>query len=163
MLAELVGAQPDDRQDAEEAEPEADRRGAAGQHDGDRQHADVDGDEGGDEVGAPVAGVVDGQGQDEHGDQVDAGEEVGGVHGRPAGDLFVTCRHLWSACGHLSHGGWRPTSAHDVARSPLRESALVDGPLPLALIAASLAFARWCWSTSPWPGRPTGGCSASPA
>ena len=81
VLAELVGAQPDDRQHAEEAQPQADRRGAARQHDRDRQDTDVDGDEGGDEVGPAVAGVVDGQGEDEDGDQVGAGEEVG-EHGR---------------------------------------------------------------------------------
>ena len=126
MLAELVGAEPDDREDAEEAQPEADRGGAARQHDRDGEDADVDGDEGRDEVRAAVARVVDGHGEHEHGDEVDGGEEVGRVHGpevvaptcrRPAADL---CRPCVSVPERI--GG-------------------VDGPLPLVLIYASLAFA----------------------
>jgi hypothetical protein len=73
VLVELGGPEPDDRQDAEEAEPQPGGHGAVRQGDRDRQHADVDAEVGDDQVPAPVAGEVDPEGE-----QAD-GEQVGGV------------------------------------------------------------------------------------
>jgi hypothetical protein len=75
LLGDLVRAQPDDRQDAEQAQAEADPGLGAGEQGGDGEHADVEGGVGQQQVAALVASEVDGVG--EHGD----GGQVGGDHG----------------------------------------------------------------------------------
>ena len=78
VLGDLVRAQPDDRQHAEQAEPETGADRGRAEHQADREHADVDAEEGDHEIAAMVPGEVDAEGQDRDGDQ------VGGDHGRNA-------------------------------------------------------------------------------
>jgi hypothetical protein len=63
LLGDLVRAQPDDRQDAEQAEAEPDASLGTGEQDGDREHTDVQGDVGEQQVAAVIAAEVDGVGQ----------------------------------------------------------------------------------------------------
>ena len=63
FLGDLVRAQPDDRQDAEQAQTKPDAGLGAGEQDGDREHPDVQGDVGQQEVAALVSAEVDGVGQ----------------------------------------------------------------------------------------------------
>ena len=73
MLLQLGRAQPDDRQHAEQAEPDARRDRGGGQHAGHGEHADVDDEEGDHQVTAPVPWEV--QGKDEQADRHPIGGE----------------------------------------------------------------------------------------
>ena len=70
-LRDLGGAQPDDRQHAEQSEAEAERHLGRAERGGDGQHADVDAEEGDDEVAAAVSAVVEGEAEDQCGGEVD--------------------------------------------------------------------------------------------
>ena len=70
LLGDLVRPQPDDRQDAEQAQTEPDAGLGTGEQDGDREHADVQGDVGEQQVATVVAAEVDGVGQQHDRDQI---------------------------------------------------------------------------------------------
>jgi hypothetical protein len=75
FLGDLVRAQPDDRQDPEQAQPEPDAGLGAGEHGGDGQHPDVQRDIGQQQVTAVVAAEVDAIG--EQGDRGQVAREPG--------------------------------------------------------------------------------------
>ena len=103
-LGQGGGAQPDDRQDAEE--PQAQPRSQAlrvGQQEGDCQHAHVDADVGGHKVTAPVAGYVEGPHQDGQSHYVDAdGGECGKCHRRTP---FLVIRQGRTGREHAARAG----------------------------------------------------------
>ena len=80
VLGQLGGAEPDDGQDPEEAQPEAEAGGRAGEGNGHGHDADIHAEVGDDEVAAPVPAQVQGERQDGDGGQV-GGDEKKGCHG----------------------------------------------------------------------------------
>jgi hypothetical protein len=81
LLGDLVRAQPDDRQDAEQAQTEPDAGLGTGEQDGDREHPEVQGDAGEQQVAAVVAAELDGVGQQHDRGQI-ARESGQQGHGR---------------------------------------------------------------------------------
>ncbi len=83
MLGQFGGAEPDDGQDAEEAESQADAGGRAGECGGHGHDADVHAEVGHHQVAAPVPAQVEGEGQDADGGQVggDKDERCHGISG----------------------------------------------------------------------------------
>ena len=79
LLGHGVGAQSDDRQDAEQTHPEPDSGATAGQHAGDRHDPDVERDVGQHQVTPEVAAVVDADDQQTDGDQI-GGNGNGEIH-----------------------------------------------------------------------------------
>ena len=90
-LGQGGGAQTDDRQDAEEPQPQPCSQALrVGQQEGDRQDAHVDADIGGHKVPAPVSGYVEGSYQDGQSHHVDAdGGECSEGHCRIPSFLVV--------------------------------------------------------------------------
>ncbi len=75
LLVELRGPESDDRQHAEQAEAETGGDVARREGLGDRQHADVDGEVGDDQVATPMAGEVEAEGEDADRHQVEGERE----------------------------------------------------------------------------------------
>lgn len=78
VLGQLVRAEPDDREHAEETQTDPRAHGGAREERRHREHPDVDSEEGDDEVATSVPGPVDAEGQQCRGGQVGGVEGEGG-------------------------------------------------------------------------------------
>ena len=104
VLGQLLRAQPDDRQDAEEAQPQAGTDGAGGQGRGDSQDPDVGGEVGDDELGPTVAGQEEAEDQDADGDEVGQVGDVGRHEEWLPGGWQVNTHHpAGSSCAGPQH------------------------------------------------------------
>ena len=108
-MRDLVRAQADDGEDAEEPQAQARAHRRIGQDRRHREHADVHAEEGGHQVGAAVAWEVESENEDEHGREVDA-DHLQGAHWRSSvGNVLVTINysiHVWEIPGLFLGDFW---------------------------------------------------------